>query len=57
VVFDLKVAPKMRLGRVSQQGSIGYPVGALLGALKAAPDRRHLLFVGDARSRSQRRSG
>ncbi|MBV9796015.1 MAG: alpha-keto acid decarboxylase family protein [Actinobacteria bacterium] len=28
-------------------GSIGYSVGALLGALTAAPDRRHLLFVGD----------
>jgi len=24
-----------------------YSVGALLGALTAAPDRRHLLFVGD----------
>jgi len=28
-------------------GSIGYSVGALLGALTAAPNRRHLLFVGD----------
>jgi indolepyruvate decarboxylase len=28
-------------------GSIGYSVGALLGALTAAPDRRHLLFLGD----------
>jgi len=28
-------------------GSIGYTVGALLGTLTAAPDRRHLLFVGD----------
>jgi indolepyruvate decarboxylase len=28
-------------------GSIGYSVGALLGALTAAPHRRHLLFVGD----------
>jgi indolepyruvate decarboxylase len=28
-------------------GSIGYSVGALLGALTAAPDRRHILFVGD----------
>jgi len=28
-------------------GSIGYAVGALLGALTAAPDRRHLLFIGD----------
>ncbi|NEU97113.1 alpha-keto acid decarboxylase family protein [Bradyrhizobium uaiense] len=28
-------------------GSIGYSVGALLGALTAAPHRRHLLFLGD----------
>jgi indolepyruvate decarboxylase len=28
-------------------GSIGYSVGALLGALTAAPQRRHLLFLGD----------
>lgn len=28
-------------------GSIGFSVGALLGALIAAPTRRHLLFVGD----------
>jgi indolepyruvate decarboxylase len=28
-------------------GSIGYGVGSLLGTLTAAPDRRHLLFVGD----------
>jgi indolepyruvate decarboxylase len=28
-------------------GSIGYSVGALLGAMTAAPQRRHLLFVGD----------
>src|SRR5215475_14362154 len=28
-------------------GSIGYSVGALLGTLTAAPNRRHLLFVGD----------
>jgi indolepyruvate decarboxylase len=28
-------------------GSIGYSVGALLGALTAAPDRRHILFIGD----------
>jgi len=28
-------------------GSIGYTVGALLGTLTAAPERRHLLFVGD----------
>ncbi|MGW1723410.1 alpha-keto acid decarboxylase family protein [Streptomyces sp. NPDC002306] len=28
-------------------GSIGYTVGSLLGTLIAAPERRHLLFVGD----------
>ncbi|MFB8183123.1 alpha-keto acid decarboxylase family protein [Streptomyces sp. NPDC055966] len=28
-------------------GSIGFSVGALLGTLTAAPQRRHLLFVGD----------
>lgn len=28
-------------------GSIGYSVGSLLGTLTAAPNRRHLLFVGD----------
>jgi indolepyruvate decarboxylase len=28
-------------------GSIGYTVGALLGALLAAPARRHILFIGE----------
>ena len=28
-------------------GSIGYSFGALLGTLLAAPDRRHILFIGD----------
>ena len=28
-------------------GSIGYSVGALLGTLTAAPNRRHILLVGD----------
>ena len=28
-------------------GSIGYTVGALLGTLCAAPDRRQILFIGD----------
>ena len=28
-------------------GSIGYSVGALLGAMTAAPDRRHILLIGD----------
>jgi TPP-dependent 2-oxoacid decarboxylase len=28
-------------------GSIGYSLGSLLGTLMAAPERRHLLFIGD----------
>jgi indolepyruvate decarboxylase len=28
-------------------GSIGYTVGALLGALLASPGRRHILFIGE----------
>ncbi|UZJ50705.1 hypothetical protein CBS101457_000025 [Exobasidium rhododendri] len=28
-------------------GSIGYSLGALLGTLIAAPERRHILFIGD----------
>jgi indolepyruvate decarboxylase len=28
-------------------GSIGYTLGALLGTLKAAPERRHILLIGD----------
>jgi TPP-dependent 2-oxoacid decarboxylase len=27
--------------------SIGYTLGALLGTLKAAPERRHILLIGD----------
>ncbi|WP_268256043.1 thiamine pyrophosphate-dependent enzyme [Streptomyces mirabilis] len=27
---------------------MGYTVGSLLGTLLAAPERRHVLFVGDA---------
>ena len=28
-------------------GAIGYSLPALLGSMKAAPDRRHILFIGD----------
>jgi indolepyruvate decarboxylase len=28
-------------------GSIGYTLPAMLGSMKAAPERRHLLFIGD----------
>ena len=42
----LRVAEVAEIGSVNW-GSIGYSVGALLGALTAAPERRHILFVGD----------
>ena len=46
-IFCLKLPPGCTfLGSVNW-GSIGCSVGALLGALTAAPDRRQLLFVGD----------
>src|SRR5262249_51984373 len=46
-LFGLKFPPKCTFVGSVNWGSIGYSVGALLGALTAAPDRRHLLFVGD----------
>jgi indolepyruvate decarboxylase len=46
-LFGLKLPPKCTFVGSVNWGSIGYSVGALLGALTAAPDRRHLLFVGD----------
>jgi indolepyruvate decarboxylase len=36
-------------------GSIGFATAALLGALLAAPDRRHVLFTGEGSSNSPRR--
>jgi indolepyruvate decarboxylase len=46
-LFGLKFPPKCTfIGSVNWR-SIGYSVGALLGTLTAAPERRHLLFVGD----------
>ena len=46
-VLGLKLPPNCTFVGSINWGSIGYSVGALLGTLTAAPDRRHLLFVGD----------
>ena len=46
-LFGLKCPPKCTFVGSVNWGSIGYSVGALLGALTAAPERRHILFVGD----------
>ncbi len=47
VTLGLKLPPNCTFVGSINWGSIGYSVGALLGALTAAPDRRHLLFIGD----------
>jgi indolepyruvate decarboxylase len=46
-ILGLKLPTKCAFVGSINWGSIGYSVGALLGALTAAPERRHLLFVGD----------
>ena len=46
-LFGLRFPPKCTLVGSVNWGSIGYSVGALLGSLTAAPERRHILFVGD----------
>ncbi|HTU39041.1 MAG TPA: thiamine pyrophosphate-binding protein [Acidimicrobiales bacterium] len=46
-IFGLRLPPDCSVIASVTWGSIGYSVGALLGALTAAPERRHLLFVGD----------
>src|SRR5262249_264178 len=46
-LFGLKLPPNCTFIGSVNWGSIGYSVGALLGALTAAPDPRHLLFVRD----------
>src|SRR5262249_47260179 len=46
-LFGLKFPPKCTFVGSVNWGSIGYSIGALLGALTAAPERRHILFVGD----------
>jgi indolepyruvate decarboxylase len=47
VILGLKLPADCTFIGSINWGSIGYSVGALLGALTAAPHRRHLLFVGD----------
>jgi indolepyruvate decarboxylase len=46
-LFGLQLPPDCTVVASVIWGSIGYSVGALLGTLTAAPDRRHLLFIGD----------
>ena len=46
-LFGLKFPAKCTFVGSVNWGSIGYSVGALLGTLMAAPERRHILFVGD----------
>jgi indolepyruvate decarboxylase len=45
--FGLQLPPNCTFVSEAIWGSIGYTVGSLLGTLTAAPERRHLLFVGD----------
>ena len=47
VVLGLKLPRNCTFVGSINWGSIGFSVGALLGALTAAPDRRHILLVGD----------
>ncbi len=46
-IFGFRLPPDCTVVASVIWGSIGYSVGALLGTLTAAPERRHLLFVGD----------
>jgi indolepyruvate decarboxylase len=46
-IFGFRLPPGCTVVASVIWGSIGYSVGALLGTLTAAPERRHLLFVGD----------
>ncbi|HYK28172.1 MAG TPA: thiamine pyrophosphate-binding protein [Streptosporangiaceae bacterium] len=46
-IFGFKLPPKCTVVASVIWGGIGYSVGALLGTLTAAPERRHLLFIGD----------
>ncbi len=45
--FGLQLPPNCTFVSQPIWGSIGYTVPSLLGTLTAAPERRHLLFVGD----------
>jgi indolepyruvate decarboxylase len=47
ILFGLKLPANCTVIASVNWGSIGYSVGALLGSLTAAPNRRHLLLVGD----------
>jgi indolepyruvate decarboxylase len=47
VLLGLQLPPNCTFVGSINWGSIGFSVGALLGALTAAPERRHLLFIGD----------
>jgi indolepyruvate decarboxylase len=46
-LLGLKLPPGCTFIGSINWGSIGYSVGALLGALTAAPERRHILLIGD----------
>jgi indolepyruvate decarboxylase len=46
-IFGFQLPPGCTVVASVIWGSIGYSVGALLGTMTAAPDRRHLLFIGD----------
>jgi len=46
-IFGFRLPPKCKVVASVIWGGIGYSVGALLGTLTAAPERRHLLFIGD----------
>jgi indolepyruvate decarboxylase len=45
--MGLALPPRCTFVTQAVWGSIGYSLGALLGTLIAAPQRRHLLFIGD----------
>ena len=46
-ILGLKLPPKCTFIGSINWGSIGYSIGALLGAMTAAPERRHVLLIGD----------
>ncbi|WP_158628723.1 alpha-keto acid decarboxylase family protein [Dyella choica] len=46
-LLGLRLPPRCTFIGSINWGSIGYSVGALLGALIAAPERRHILLIGD----------
>ena len=47
VILGLKLPKGCTFVGSINWGSIGFSVGALLGALTAAPERRHILLIGD----------